>query len=67
MDAFMADVMTGRPRYYCLQRMIVHKEMQGKGVGSKYLGSALKKADEEQVPVFLTTQEARNVTFYSRL
>jgi len=67
MDAYMAEVMKGRPRYYCLQRMIVNKDMQGKGVGSKYLGNALKKADEEQLPVFLSTHEQRNVVFYTRL
>jgi len=66
-DAMEDEVMKGYPKYYVLQRMVVHKSTQGKGVGSKYLGNALKKADEEQVPVFLTTQEARNVTFYGRL
>lgn len=67
MDAFEAETMTGRPRYYVLQRMIVEKSMQGKGIGSKYLNEALKKADEEQLPVFLGTHELRNVTFYSRM
>lgn len=67
MDAFQEETMEGRPRYYALQRMIVEKSMQGKGVGSKYLNEALKKADQEQLPVFLGTHEMRNVTFYTRL
>lgn len=67
MDAVHDEVMQGRPRYYCLQRMVVEKTLQGKGIGSKYLGNALKKADEEQVPVVLGTEDPKNVIFYGRL
>lgn len=51
-----------------LERMFVNPEMQGKGVGSHYLGEALKAvADENQLPVVLSTQLPQNVTFYKRL
>ena len=65
-DAIEIDLMKGR-QYYSLQRMAVSPALQGKGVGSKYLGEALKEADRNQLPVVLGTQDARNVTFYSRL
>mmetsp|Transcript_112105 Transcript_112105/g.219762 ORF Transcript_112105/g.219762 Transcript_112105/m.219762 type:complete len:226 (+) Transcript_112105:20-697(+) len=64
-DAIDEEFMKGR-KYYNLQRMIVTPEQQGKGIGSKYLGEALKQADSEQIPVILTTQEERNTVFYAR-
>jgi GNAT superfamily N-acetyltransferase len=66
-DAILDEIMKDRPKYYKLQRMVVNASMQGTGIGSKHLGNALKKADEEQLPVVLDTQDARNVTFYGRL
>ena len=40
---------------------------QGQGIGTRALTAALKETDELGVPVFLCTQEERNVTFYRRL
>ncbi|KAL9183106.1 hypothetical protein ACHAXT_004893 [Thalassiosira profunda] len=57
----------GISRVYKLERMAVRPDMQGKGVGSAALRQALCEADEAGLPVLLTTQEERNVRFYSRL
>jgi ribosomal protein S18 acetylase RimI-like enzyme len=61
------EMMAGRDSYYSLQRMIVAPELQGKGVGSKYLGEALNEADRKQLPVVMSTQEPRNLIYYGRL
>lgn len=66
-DKVEQDAMKGRKDYFSLQRMIVAPELQGKGIGSKYLGEALKEADRKQVPVVMTTQEPRNLIYYGRL
>lgn len=50
-----------------LERMVVHPDAQGMGIGSYALGLALKEADAAGLPVLLSTQEERNVRFYSRL
>lgn len=65
-DDLFAKIMQGRPHLQ-VQRMIVNPAMQGKGLGSKLLGEALKEADRQGLPVVLGTQEERNVTFYTRL
>ncbi len=50
-----------------LERMVVTPSMQGRGIGSRALKAALGEADAAGLPVVLTTNEERNVTFYSRL
>ena len=50
-----------------LERMVVSPTMQGRGIGSRALQIALKEADAAGRPVVLTTNEERNVAFYSRL
>lgn len=67
-DSLEQEIMKDTPNYLHLQRMVVKVGKQGQGLGSKYLGKALREvADERQLPVFLGTQEEKNVTFYSRL
>ena len=67
-DKFALDLMKDTPNYLHLQRMVVNVNMQGKGIGSRCLGKALNDtADKLQLPVILSTQDIRNVTFYSRL
>ena len=65
-DAMEKELMKGR-RYYSLQRMVVAPALQGKGLGSRYLGDALREADRNQLPVVLSTQDSRNLVYYSRL
>ena len=50
-----------------LERMAVHPSCQGKGIGTKSLGEALKEADALGLPVTLGTNEEINVRFYSKL
>jgi len=50
-----------------LERMTVLPSFQGKGIGSWSLKRALKEAKQRDLPVFLATQEERNVRFYSKL
>lgn len=57
----------GNEPMFRLERMVVHPDMQGKGLGSRALKQALDEADEAGLPVLLCTQEERNVRFYSRL
>lgn len=54
----------GHKPIYRLERMVVHPDHQGKGIGSIALKHALKDADDK---VMLSTQEERNVRFYERL
>jgi GNAT superfamily N-acetyltransferase len=51
-----------------LARMVVHPDYQGRGIGSAALRRALQTtADEKRLPVVLSTQLDRNVTFYEKL
>jgi len=50
-----------------LERMVVSPSMQGRGIGSRALRVAIQEADAASRPVVLSTNEERNVTFYSRL
>jgi hypothetical protein len=65
-DAVEEELMKDR-KYYSLQRMVVAPQLQGKGLGSKCLGEGLKEADRAQLPVVLSTQDARNLIYYGRL
>jgi GNAT superfamily N-acetyltransferase len=49
-----------------LQRMVVHPDYQGNGIGTTALNAVLKDLDIGQ-DVYLDTQEERNVVFYQRL
>ena len=49
-------------------RIFNPNDYQGKGIGSQLLGKALREvADVKKLPVVLSTQDPRNVIFYSRL
>lgn len=50
--------------FVMLERMAIHPDFQGQGLGTKYLKSLLS---ETNIPIRLVTQEHRNVTFYERL
>jgi len=50
-----------------LERMVVKPRYQGTGVGSYGLRAGIAEAAARGEGIFLTTQEERNVTFYSRL
>jgi GNAT superfamily N-acetyltransferase len=65
-DHIVKEVMGDR-RFLELQRMVVKSAYQGTGLGSKFLGEALKEADEQGLPVVLSTQVDRNLIFYRRL
>lgn len=49
-----------------LERMVVLPSMQGRGIGSRALQIAFAEADAAGRPVVLSTNEERNVAFYSR-
>ena len=50
-----------------LERVVVRAGWRGMGVGGRCLGEALAESDASGHGVSLSTQEARNVAFYSRL
>jgi len=52
---------------YRLERMVVHPDHQGNGIGSCALKHVLKDVDDKDLQVMLSTQEERNVRFYERL
>jgi len=64
-DARYKEVI-GNTYMLLLERMTVLPSYQGQGVGSRALGKALKDADAAGLPCILSTQLARNVTFYKR-
>lgn len=64
-DARYKEVI-GNKHMLLLERMTVLRSYQGQGVGSRALGKALKDADAAGLPCVLSTQLARNVTFYKR-
>ena len=68
-DRIEEEVMAtyGCERYLVLQRVVVNPAIQGKGFGSNCLAKGLAEADELKLPICLSTQLMRNVTFYSRL
>ena len=47
--------------------MVVKPGWQGKGIGSQCLKQGLEEAARRNQGVLLSTQEERNVTFYSRV
>lgn len=49
-----------------LQRMVVHPDYQGKGIGTLALKTILQQSGGQQ-NIYLDTQEERNVVFYQRL
>jgi GNAT superfamily N-acetyltransferase len=62
----MKKVLNGR-KALVLTRMVVLPELQGKGLGSKYLQEVLENvADTQNLPVVLSTQSMRNVNFYRK-
>ncbi len=65
-DQMLLEIMKGR-KCYNLQRMAVNPLFQHRGYGTKSLKKSLLKADSENLPVFLSTNTAKNVIFYSRL
>lgn len=58
---------SAKKNYFKLERMVVHPEFQGKGIGSKALQEVLKEDSSSGVDSHLDTQEERNVRFYQRL
>lgn len=54
------------PHYY-LFALGVHPSAQGSGVGGRLVRGMLERVDRERMPVYLETQEARNVALYRRL
>ncbi|QDZ17899.1 hypothetical protein A3770_01p04170 [Chloropicon primus] len=50
-----------------VERMVVSPAMQGRGIGTRALQLAVEEADAAGQAVALSTNEERNVTFYSRL
>mmetsp|Transcript_3054 Transcript_3054/g.5919 ORF Transcript_3054/g.5919 Transcript_3054/m.5919 type:complete len:267 (-) Transcript_3054:400-1200(-) len=60
-------VLGGERRALQLERMTVLPSFQGKGIGSRSLRVALGEAKARGLPVFLSTQEERNVRFYNKL
>ena len=49
-----------------LQRMVVHPDYQGNGIGTTALKTVLEESNDGQ-DIYLETQEERNVVFYQRL
>ena len=54
------------PHYY-LFALGVLPSSQGKGIGGKLVRTMLGRAQEENLPTYLETQNPRNVMFYQRL
>jgi len=66
-DAEITSCMAPEIPYLTLQRMVVSPDLQGQGVGTNCLRLALREADTEGLPIVLSTQDEKNVIFYSRL
>jgi len=67
-EAWEAEVLGPRAGTVArLERVTVLPARQGRGVGSRALREVADEADAEGLAIVLYTQDARNVTFYSRL
>jgi len=44
--------------------MAVSKEFQGKGFGGKFLRAVIEKSEIEKKPIYLETQNEKNVKLY---
>lgn len=62
----LMELVGDRPHYF-VNMMVVAPAAQGKGVGTACLKQALKEADDENMPVILSTNSEINVRFYSKL
>jgi ribosomal protein S18 acetylase RimI-like enzyme len=61
------DVLAGRKAWY-LHNMAVRCDLRGTGIGSRLLGSELRRVFAvEPAPAILNTQRPENVVFYRRL
>lgn len=63
----VAETVFAATPYCVLERMTVTPELQGKGIGSRCLSSALATEAASGRGVLLCTQNKRNVKFYTRL
>ena len=50
--------------YIFLFIMAVSKEFQGKGFGGKFLKAIIEKSETEKLPIYLETQNEKNVSLY---
>ena len=57
----------GDRTHYKLSTMVVRPDVQGKGVGTRCLNTAIERADCDSIPILLSTQLEKNVVFYKRL
>merc|ERR1712151_1303772 len=64
MDHVQNKYLTNEEQYVMLERMSVHPNYQGQGVGTRCLNSVLEGIT---CKVHLMTNESRNVQFYQRL
>lgn len=66
-DKHTNEVMAGVDKYFALQRMGVDVEHQGKGIGTCHLKQCLLHADKLALPIMLSTQDPKNLTFYGKV
>ncbi|MBY9013939.1 MAG: GNAT family N-acetyltransferase [Candidatus Lokiarchaeota archaeon] len=52
--------------YIFLFIMAVSKENQGKGFGGKFLRAIIEKSEIERLPIYLETQNEKNVSLYEK-
>jgi GNAT superfamily N-acetyltransferase len=62
-----ANIGSDRTKKILLQRMVVHPDYQGNGIGSTALQTVLDDFNNQGLDVHLDTQLERNVVFYQRL
>lgn len=65
-DKQLDEIMEGR-EFIILERMVVHPDCQGKGIGSKCLALAMQESGFKDLPWILMTQLEINVKFYQNL
>ena len=66
-DKHTNEVMAGVDKYFALQRMGVDVEKQGRGIGTHHLKQCLMHADKLALPIMLSTQDSKNLSFYGKV
>jgi ribosomal protein S18 acetylase RimI-like enzyme len=66
LGAFAAVATRPEPDHWYLNAIAAKRGQRARGLGARLLEPMLQRADGEQIPIYLESSNARNLTFYYR-